>query len=407
MKSKAGLFEFEIAQAVLETSNLVLSGFSRILRVSKPSLGFALPLVLAIGGIGSQSAAAQVPGQLSEQFFKNIQVLKGEPAELMVPSMLFMEISLGVHCVYCHDVDNTKPELDTKPMKAIARQMIQMVADLNKSAFKGRPAVTCYTCHRGHTRPDTILPYNDEDGELLLPGGDADARPTVDQILAGNVAVMGGDTLAKVTTRYAKGTRANLGHIDQVHPERTVAVVTPIEIYSKASDKRLVVAHNQAGDALNSYNAAGGWIKAGATDARDMRGYELDIARLENAVIAPANFSTILQNPRVVGEERVNGRSTWVVRGRMQALPSVKLYFDKDSGMLLSMAYQQQSYYCCQQFRIDYSDYTVIDGVRMPLKWTMNGPRQNILVFQLDGVTVNSAIDDSRFAKPAPASAAR
>lgn len=29
-----------------------------------------------------------------------------------------------------------------------------------------------------------ILPYNDEEGELVLPGGAADARPTADQILA-------------------------------------------------------------------------------------------------------------------------------------------------------------------------------------------------------------------------------
>lgn len=376
---------------------------------SKPAvfgiIGFALVLALAIGWVGSQSAAAQAPGQMSEQFFKNIQVLKGQPAELMVPSMQYMEISLGVHCVYCHDDDNTKRELDTKPTKATARRMIQMVMDVNKNTFNGRAAVTCYTCHRGHTRPDAVLPYNEEDAELMLPA--SAETPTVDAILARNVTVMGGDNLAKVTSRYAKGTQAALGHIDQVHPERAVAVVTPIEIYSKGADKRQVITHNPAGDALNSYNAAGGWIKAGAAAARDMRGDELDIAKLENAVVAPANFKTILQNPRVIGSEKVNGHSMWVVGGRLQTLPNVRLYFDKDSGMLLSMAYQQPSYFCCHQFRIDYSDYTVINGVRVPLKWTVNGPRQNIVVFELDPLTVNSAVDDSRFTKPAPSSAAR
>ena len=378
-------------------------------RKSKPAMfgimGFALVLALVIGWVGSQSAAAQAPGQMSDQFFKNIQVLKGLPAVLMVPSMQYMEISLGVHCVYCHDDDNAKRELDTKPQKATARRMIQMVMDINKNTFNGRDAVTCYTCHRGHTRPDAVLPYNDEEGEITLP---ASANvPTVDQILTRNATVMGGDNLAKVTTRSAKGTQAALGHIDQVHPERAVAVVTPIEIYSKGADKRQVITHNPAGDALNSYNAAGGWIKAGAAPARDMRPDELDIAKLENAVIAPANFKTILQNPRVVGEEKVNGHSTYVVEGRMPTLPRVNLYFDKDSGALLSMAYRQPSYFCCHVFRIDYSDYTVINGVRMPLRWTVNGPRENIVVFQLDPVTVNSTVDDSRFTKPAPSSAAR
>jgi len=369
-------------------------------------IGFALVLALAIGWVGTRSVAAQAPGQASEQFYKNIKVLNGLPADLMVPSMQYMEIALGVHCVYCHDDDNTKRELDTKPQKATARRMIQMVAEVNKNTFNGRSVVTCFTCHRGHTTPTGVLPYNDEEGELTIPASAA-ASPSVDSIFTRNVTVMGGDNLAKVTSRYAKGTTAALGHIDQVHPERAVAVVTPIEIYSKGVDKRQVITHNPAGDALNSYNAAGGWIKAGAAAARDMRPDELDIAKLENAVIAPANFKTIVQNPRVVGEEKVNGHSTWVVEGRMQTLPKVTLNFDKDSGALLSLAYQQPSYFCCHQFRIDYSDYTVINGVRMPLKWTVNGPRENIVVVTLDPVTVNSAVDDSRFAKPAPASAAR
>ena len=376
---------------------------------SKPAVlgitGLALVLAMAIGWVGTRSVSAQAPGQTSEQFFKNVKVLNGLPADLMVPSMQFMEISLGVHCVYCHDDDNAKRELDTKPQKATARRMIQMVMDVNKNTFAGRNVVTCYTCHRGHTTPASVLEYNDEEGEIALPA--SANMPTVDQILTRNVTVMGGDNLAKVTSRYAKGTQAALGHIDQVHPERAVAVVTPIEIYSKGVDKRQVITHNPAGDALNSYNAAGGWIKAGAGAARDMRADELDIAKLENAVIAPANFKTILQNPRVLGEERVNGHSTTVVAGRMQTLPNVRLYFDKDSGALLSLAYQQPSYFCCHMFRIDYSDYTVINGVRMPLKWTVNGPRENIVVFTLDPVTVNSAVDDSKFAKPAPASAAR
>jgi hypothetical protein len=368
-------------------------------------VGFALVLALAIGWVGTQSAVAQAPGQNSDQFYKNIQVLKGLPADLMVPSMQYMEIALGVHCVYCHDDDNTKRELDTKPQKATARRMIQMVADVNKNTFNGRAAVTCYTCHRGHTRPDAVLPYNEEDGEIMLPA--TATKPTVDEILNRYATVIGGANLAKVTTRYAKGVVANMGHIDQVHPERAVGLATPVEIYSKGADKRMVITHNPAGDALNTYNSTGGWIKAGAAAARDMRPDELDVAKLENAVIAPANFKTIIQNATVVAEEKLNGHSTWVIGGRMQTLPAVRLYFDKDSGNLMSVSYRQPSYFCCHTFRIDYDDFTVINGVRMPLKWTINGPREAIIVWQLDPVTVNSAVDDSRFAKPAPASAAR
>ena len=67
--------------------------------------------------VGVQPAAAQqpAPGQKAGDFFKNVQILRDIPANLMQPTMQFIEISLGVHCNYCHDDDNTKRELDVKP----------------------------------------------------------------------------------------------------------------------------------------------------------------------------------------------------------------------------------------------------------------------------------------------------
>jgi hypothetical protein len=88
-------------------------------------------------------------------------------------------------------------------------------------------------------------------------------------------------------------------------------------------------------------------------------------------------------------------------------LPVVKLYFDKESGILLSALYQQQSQYCCHVFRIDYQDYWPTSGVRMPSRWTINGPRESVLVYEINDVQVNTAVEDSRFLQPGPATAAR
>src|SRR5262245_17367299 len=143
------------------------------------ALGLALVVVLALGVVGSGPVSAQgqaaqapppaaapapVPGpnDKTDTFFKNVKILKGLPAELMQPSMQFMEISLGVHCNYCHDNDGTKRELDVKPQKDIARRMITMTQDINRTMFNGTNRVTCFTCHQGHTKPAQVLPYNDE-----------------------------------------------------------------------------------------------------------------------------------------------------------------------------------------------------------------------------------------------------
>jgi len=357
-----------------------------------------LVLALAIGVVGVGSAAAQA-GRTAGEFYKNVQVAKDMPADFMQPTMQLMEIALGVHCVYCHDDDNTKRELDTKPVKKVARQMMQMVADINRTQFGGRNVVSCFTCHRGSTAPDTLLPYNDEE-DRPGPHAVSGPTPTVDQLLDRYTTALGGaEALAKVTGRTLKGTVTNYGHIDQVHPERAPTTVTPIDVIAKGPDKRMVIQHNIAADAVTTYNGTSGWTRAGAAAAADMRPDVLQVNRLENAVIAPSQFKQLLTNLRVEGQEKIGERTAWVVTGSSTWLPQVRLYFDRETAYLLSLSYQQRSYYCCHQFSIDYDNFYITNGVRMPLKWTVNGPREAILVYEIDSAQV-SPVEDSRFAKP-------
>jgi hypothetical protein len=85
-----------------------------------------------------------------EQDKKNIQVLKGLPADRLTPIMFAFKTALGVDCTYCHVKDQW--EKDDKPAKQTARKMIGITRDANaKLGAAGR--VTCYTCHRGQPRP--------------------------------------------------------------------------------------------------------------------------------------------------------------------------------------------------------------------------------------------------------------
>jgi len=86
----------------------------------------------------------------AEQKYKNIQLLKGIPSDRLLKVMFAFKSSLGVDCTYCHIKDQF--EKDDKPTKQTARKMIQLVRDTNaKLGFTNR--VTCFTCHRGQTRP--------------------------------------------------------------------------------------------------------------------------------------------------------------------------------------------------------------------------------------------------------------
>ncbi len=361
---------------------------------------------LAAALIGTASVQAQQPGpQPSEMFFKNVRVLKTLPAHLMQPTMQLMEIALGVHCVYCHDADNTKRESDVKPQKEIARRMIQMVDNINRTQFAGREVVTCFTCHQGNTHPTTLLPYNGEEARPATVV--VDGAPTADELIARYTTALGGaEAIARAPARTLRGRVTNFGHLDEVHPQRAPTLVTPVEVMVKGADKRMVVQHNIAADAVTTYNAAGSWTRAGVAAPGDLRPDLAELAKLENAVMYPSQFKQLLTNLTVEGQEKVGDRTAWVVSGGSTWLPQVKLYFDRDTAYLLSMTYQQKSGYCCHVFRVNYDHFYIGGGIRTPLKWTVNGPREAVLMYEFDAVDT-AAIDDARFARPQATTAAR
>src|SRR5580692_12255705 len=98
-----------------------------------------------------QTAANATGTKTAEEQFKNIQVLKGIPADQLFPTMQFITASLGVQCDFCH-VQGAF-EKDDKKTKQAARKMMEMMIAINADDFDGHRDVTCYSCHRGATVP--------------------------------------------------------------------------------------------------------------------------------------------------------------------------------------------------------------------------------------------------------------
>ncbi|MEW6207775.1 MAG: photosynthetic reaction center cytochrome c subunit family protein [Acidobacteriota bacterium] len=85
----------------------------------------------------------------TEQEYKNIQVLRGLPADRLTSIMFAFKNALGVECTHCHIKDQW--EKDDKEAKKIARQMIRRTRAINSDNLGGR--VSCFTCHRGQIQP--------------------------------------------------------------------------------------------------------------------------------------------------------------------------------------------------------------------------------------------------------------
>jgi hypothetical protein len=218
-----------------------------------------------------QASSAAVPKKAEEQF-KNIQVLKGIPADQLIPTMQFVTASLGVECEFCH-VQGAFEKDDKKP-KQTARKMIEMMFAINKDNFEGHREVTCYSCHRGSLDPMGMPAVMTE--ELKLGGVEArnaeekegeggEAKeasgPTADQLFDKYLQAVGGAAaIEKITSRVMKGT-ITFG-------DRNV----PIDIFSKDPDKRISFTHTPDGDSVTAFDGHEGWLGAPKRPVHEMHG---------------------------------------------------------------------------------------------------------------------------------------
>ncbi|MGC1685164.1 MAG: c-type cytochrome, partial [Candidatus Acidiferrales bacterium] len=149
----------------------------------------------------AQAAPTQTP-KMAEQVFKNIQVLKGVPADQVIPAMQFIVASLGVECEFCH-VRNAF-EKDDKDEKVTARKMMQMMFTANKETFEGKREVTCYTCHRGSTDPigTPVIPETEPKPGTEVAAAPSENLPKADQLVDKYSEALGGkDAIQKITSR--------------------------------------------------------------------------------------------------------------------------------------------------------------------------------------------------------------
>src|SRR5579862_8600089 len=112
--------------------------------------------LLIRAGVGFAQPASQQKPVMAEQYFKNVQALKGIPVDDFMQTMGIICAALQYDCSDCHvgaGTDKVNWAVDSIPRKVTARMMINMVATINKNNFQGRQLVTCWTCHRSRDKP--------------------------------------------------------------------------------------------------------------------------------------------------------------------------------------------------------------------------------------------------------------
>ena len=387
--------------------------------------GLALLACVFVAGrsarVSSAAPQAQPQGDKPvEQTRKNIKVLKGLPDSQLFPLMNFISVSLGVRCNFCHVSQGKDPktgntlwvfESDDKPEKNTARQMMQMVLALNHSQGYGLDPgeISCYTCHRGSTRPVSLpaLPLA-QSGHEPAPGSSTpspsaspgpaptrEAPPTVQQIYDKYVAAVGGQEAAsKFQAQVVRGTR-----------DASQGRSWPFEATSKGPDKFLMVVQvPQFGAVSQGVNGTAGWV----SNPRVTRA--LSPSEFNDLRFAAGLFDVIKFRPtatmRSVGRRKMGDRDFYVVVDRPSEGVSRRYFFDAQTGLLLRISTLTDTVLNPIPEQIDFEDYRDVDGARVPFVVRLsNIDTFNSYTRTITEVRRGVAVEDKLFEMP-PAPAA-
>jgi len=391
----------------------------RIRFASLQTVGGAIGLTLALGALAAAQQTPVIPFPASgpmtalgtpdsvkaEDYYKNIQVLKGVPANQIVPMMEYMRAALGgIRCQYCH---NPPPafEKDDKPQKAMGRKMLQMVMDINKNTFGGATTVTCFTCHRGSTDPvgTPAIPEMTEAKPAEAPK--AANLPSADDVIAKYVAALGGEAaIRKVNSRVVTGTLdyGEVGGAGGVEEAKG----TPFELDQKAPNMSVLFNRDPKDMTASGYDGTAAWIQNPGGKVGDLTGPRLGRAKRNADLYEPLDLKKEYFRLTVRGTEKIDGKDTYHVTALPAGELPVELFFDTQSGLLVRKIFFDPNPVGDDPTNVDYSDYRATpNGVKFPytIKSYSLPPdsRGADATMHVTGVQENVPIDNGKFAKPA------
>ncbi len=261
--------------------------------------------------------------------------------------MNIMSASLGVNCQYCHA--GTDFAVEHAGQKDVAREMIDMTLTLNRTRFQGQPQITCYTCHRGQTRPDGTVPL-----EMRIVSTSELLRPdsiTVEQAIANwEQGSYEGTHRPTHRSRHSVGKR--------IEPDGRSE---PEEIWLSADGKSRMVTNYGTLAVVEGYDGKKAWKKAG-DKAIELKPDEAEQILLEarfGFAIDIADEYTKLEFGRL---ERMGDREVWVLIGTSSSGTRDELRLDRMTGRLVQRKSSLPTLLGPFVYQVDYMDFQSFDG---------------------------------------------
>jgi photosynthetic reaction center cytochrome c subunit len=344
-----------------------------------------------------------------EQVRKNIQVLKGLPDSQLFLLMNFVGDSLGVNCDHCHVKGEKNPqtgedtwlwERDDKKEKAVGRNMMRMVLELNRTTFNREGVVTCYTCHRGSTRPERMapLPPHDYFGEALKPEPKR-VLPTAQEVIAKYRSVVGAnrqDVLSQAIVMR--------GTVERIERAKASG---PTEIVFKQPNKARITETLTSGVITRGWNGTTAWVRS-SRGVNQVTGENLKALKAtptttiaSDGLFDPIKIPDSPSRATLIGVARINDRESYQVTIEDSSNQSIQLFFDVESGLLVRRVNVTNTMLGPLNVQWDFSDYRDVSGIKLPfLIRTSDVSAYDTVVRRFSEIKIDSSLKEDVFDVP-------
>ncbi len=176
-------------------------------------------------------------------------------------------------------------------------------------------------------------------------------------------AVGGADAIRKITSRVQSGKILAGG------------TETPIEVYTKAPNKRVTISHGANGDSFTAFDGTAGWMGNTGRPAREMSPAESMASGVDAGARAALRAKELYPQLRRGRPEEVGGVTCEVLNAGGPGKLPVRLYFDGKTGLMVRLVRYADTPLGRNPTQIDYADYREQDGVKVPFNVTCSrGP---------------------------------
>src|SRR5215469_1814387 len=358
-------------------------------------LGAVVYTPMAIAQSGTPNAIEDQP---AEKVFHNIRVLKEMRAGDLQGAMSFIASSLGVDCDYCHRGEDFGK--DVRKEKSRAREMIEMVRQINQSTFHGESKVNCFTCHEGHEDPISLAPIvppppRAPKSEAAAAGAPPGAPlPSVDEVLNHYVQALGGQAaLDRVRSR-----------ITRTAPLNESGSESKTTVYQKAPDKVLFASESSSYSLWVGFNGTRAWAQdSGKSYWGILNTPQRNSIMRDSELYQGSRIKSRYSDVKVKRKEKIGEHDSYVVVGTSPESTSEEFFFDVQTGLLLRRHIVEQTIFGGFQIQADFEDYREIGGVKMPfiVRWSSPGGAWGTKVStKILNIQQNVPIADEQFNGP-------